>query len=240
MVKSEIRRFVFDGVDFCYELKRKRIKNLYITVKGDGTACVSAPLSVPICDIEKLLKAKRQNIVGAIQRQSFLPTLWVDEDSHEVCLYGKRRRYAVTDGKNGVDITDDCVTVTCDGADRTKAAIIYVRAIKKDFQRLAMQICDQTYVDFCDRVSKFPTIKFRDMVSRWGSCRSRDGVITLSFGLAIAPPQCIRYVIAHEFSHLLCPDHSKRFYAVLASVLPEHKTLRSALKNFRLQKPFIT
>lgn len=51
-----------------------------------------------------------------------------------------------------------------------------------------------------------------DPVSRWGSCSS-SGAIRYSWRLILAPPEVLRFVVAHEVAHRLHMDHSAAFKA---------------------------
>ncbi|MFN2388866.1 MAG: M48 family metallopeptidase [Actinomycetota bacterium] len=51
--------------------------------------------------------------------------------------------------------------------------------------------------------------------SRWGSCSPAEGSIRLSVALADHPAWVRDYVIVHELAHLLVPDHSERFWALV-------------------------
>lgn len=53
MSKGAVRRLIIEGSEIEYELIRKRIRNIYFSVKGGGKVLVSAPASVPICYVEK-------------------------------------------------------------------------------------------------------------------------------------------------------------------------------------------
>ena len=54
----------------------------------------------------------------------------------------------------------------------------------------------------------------KDTRSRWGSC-SISGVVSLSWRLAFAPPEVMRYVIIHECCHLAQMNHSAEFWALV-------------------------
>lgn len=66
--------------------------------------------------------------------------------------------------------------------------------------------------------------------TRWGSARS-DGSIRLNWRLMHYAPQVIDYVVVHELSHLRHMDHSPRFWATVASVLPDYRALRQQLRD---------
>jgi len=68
------------------------------------------------------------------------------------------------------------------------------------------------------------------MKSRWGSC-STHGAITLNLNLVQASAPLIDYVIVHELCHLREFNHSPRFWALVASVIPDWKTRRKALNR---------
>jgi predicted metal-dependent hydrolase len=61
------------------------------------------------------------------------------------------------------------------------------------------------------------TISSRDTTSRWGSCSS-SGCISLSWRLALAPPEVMRYVIMHELAHKKYMDHSSAFWRTVSEL----------------------
>jgi len=65
--------------------------------------------------------------------------------------------------------------------------------------------------------------------SRWGSCSAR-GNISLSYKLLFLSPAVRDYVIVHELCHLRELNHSARFWALVAAVLPEWRELRQELR----------
>ena len=73
-------------------------------------------------------------------------------------------------------------------------------------------------------------IALRDTRSRWGSCTS-DGRLMFSWRLAMAPPEVLDYVAAHEVAHLRHMDHSPAFWATVETLLPGHARLRSWLRQ---------
>lgn len=52
---------------------------------------------------------------------------------------------------------------------------------------------------------------------RWGSCTPATGTIRISTRLKGMPHWVLDYVLLHELAHLITPDHSPQFWALLES-----------------------
>ena len=102
-----------------------------------------------------------------------------------------------------------------------------------------MSICKDTIQSLCDAIYpkfqkygvSYPTIRYRSMVSRWGSCQPKRGVLTFNYALVEAPISCIEYVVVHEFTHFLQPNHSKTFYQQLAMFMPDWEERKKILEK---------
>ena len=79
-------------------------------------------------------------------------------------------------------------------------------------------------------LSKVDT-NYKKLKSRYGSCQTIAKTITLNLFLARLDEIYLRYVLIHEYCHLIHPDHSKKFYACLEKVIPEHKTIQKSLRK---------
>jgi predicted metal-dependent hydrolase len=64
--------------------------------------------------------------------------------------------------------------------------------------------------------------------TRWGSC-STSGTISLNAAALLRPRAEMRYVIIHELCHLQHMNHSKRFWKLVESFVPEYKSLEKTL-----------
>ena len=77
-------------------------------------------------------------------------------------------------------------------------------------------------------VEDIPSFKIITMKKRWGSC-SAKGNLVFNMHLVKAPKECIDYVILHELCHIAEHNHSKRFWNLLTSVMPEWKEVKIQL-----------
>jgi hypothetical protein len=74
----------------------------------------------------------------------------------------------------------------------------------------------------------------RDPRSRWGSA-SREGRLSFSWRLVLAPPQALETVVVHELAHLRVFGHGPRFWALVASRRPDHVEWRRWLAAHSLE-----
>ena len=73
-------------------------------------------------------------------------------------------------------------------------------------------------------------ISIREQKTRWGSCSSK-GNLNFNWRLIFAPPEVLDYVVVHELAHRKEMNHSKAFYAIVESVLPDYKKSRRWLRE---------
>lgn len=76
----------------------------------------------------------------------------------------------------------------------------------------------------------YTSITVRDQKSRWGSCSSR-GTLSFNYRLIFAPPRVLDYVVVHELCHLTHMNHSKDFWSMVASVMPDYKIYKKWLRE---------
>ncbi|MDO5369735.1 M48 family metallopeptidase [Paracoccus sp. (in: a-proteobacteria)] len=77
---------------------------------------------------------------------------------------------------------------------------------------------------------RFAAITLRDTRSRWGSC-THGGRLMYSWRLAMAPPEVLDYVAAHEVAHLAHMDHSAAFWATVTRLYPGFAQPRAWLRQ---------
>lgn len=106
---------------------------------------------------------------------------------------------------------------------------------EEELKTFITEYCQKVYPYYKERGIEYPEIRFRRMVSRWGSCHTARHILTFSTNLMYAPPECIEYVVLHEFSHFFAPNHSDDFYAALIKVCPDYKRKRKILKEIRIR-----
>jgi predicted metal-dependent hydrolase len=228
-----------------YTLERKKVKNINLRIRSDGSVYVSANLSVPEGVIEAFLAKKAEYILSALDKYSAI-TKYADTDHDFITgesfgYLGKNLRLVVICAEKN-NVSSDGVHLTlCLASSDNKT--IRNKLINKWYDRQCRTVFNEvmttTYPTFQKYGVSMPKLKLRDMTSRWGSCHPKRGVITLNKRLIEAPRNCIEYVVMHEFTHFLHSNHSKQFYNVLSALMPdwkERKHLLESVSNLPVQK----
>ena len=74
------------------------------------------------------------------------------------------------------------------------------------------------------------SVKITSAKTRFGSCSSKNA-LCFSLYLCLYPSEAIDYVVVHELAHIKEMNHSRNFYKVVESVLPDYKERQRMLKN---------
>ena len=72
------------------------------------------------------------------------------------------------------------------------------------------------------------------MKTRWGSCNPQARHIRLNTELVKKPKELLEYVVVHEMAHLIAPNHSERFVALLDAHIPAWREAQAELNALPL------
>ncbi len=80
----------------------------------------------------------------------------------------------------------------------------------------------------------FNKISIKNQRTRWGSCSSR-GNLNFNYKIVLLPERLADYIIVHELCHLRELNHSKKFWDLVAQVVPDYAERKNDLKKIRIQ-----
>lgn len=229
------KTIILSGQRIEYNLTRKKVKNINLRIKSDGSVNVSANNRVSAEYIERFLLIHEDFILNALERfeakKANMPKPQSFECGELVAVLGRKVPLIVVKSSKNVASfqKEDLMLAVKDIND--------IEAKRKTLDKFLRELCRETVMGLCLKVYSifkdynvdFPEIKYRAMVSRWGSCQSQGGILTFNYALVHAPLPCIEYVVMHEFTHFLHPDHSKAFYDRLTAFMPDWKNRKQAL-----------
>lgn len=232
-----IKTINLNGRGISYRLERKNVKNINLRIKADQSITVSASVRVSDNVIEEFLRAKAEYILRALDHYAEIakyapkPKQYVDGESFKIL--GHDRRLRVVQGKrNAIESDESYITLMVkDPADLELKKKTMDRWMKNYCKEILLAVCESVYPKFQKYGVEFPELRFRNMVSRWGSCQPKRRILTFNIALIEAPLSCIEYVVTHEFTHFLQPNHSKKFYHQLAMFMPDWQERKKILEK---------
>jgi predicted metal-dependent hydrolase len=228
------RTIALAGVDVPYLLKTSaRARRLRLVIRPSSGLEVVVPQGAGIPWIEGVLREKAAWITTTLARmaeQVVVPPPPLVEGRMLSYLGEPVRlslRTGVPPGRYRAVLRDGMLTLTVASlAEETVRGALetwYRRQARTVFpERLTR--CNAAYGFTYQRVA------IKDQKSRWGSC-SRKGNLNFNWRLLLAPLPVLDYVVYHELAHLKEPNHSPRFWALVARACPAYREHRRWLKQ---------
>jgi len=104
-------------------------------------------------------------------------------------------------------------------------------AVQAWLQRQARRLFEERCAHFAPRLNvRVKRLSLSSAATRWGSASS-DGSIWLHWRLIHFTLPVIDYVVAHELAHLREMNHSRAFWDVVRSVVPDYQRVRRVLDD---------
>lgn len=215
-------------------LIRKNVKNVRVTVlPPNGDVRVTAPVRCPESLIRAFLTEKADWIrahAEQIKRQhQNEPRAFATGET--VRLFGSVYTLLVLENqkKNGVALDADRIVLSLKGVPAPEKREAVLNAWLREC--LQTEIA-HTLPQWSARTGLVPSgWTVRSMTSRWGSCNTGTGKITLNLQLVHFPPVCLDYVILHELCHLRVRGHGPDFKALLDAYMPDWKARKKLLNG---------
>lgn len=218
-----------DGQTIAYQLDLRVRRTIGLKITAEGLV-VHAPKRINASQLQQVLLQKAswiQQKLALRENNQVSPMQWLD---------GEPLMFM------GQDIVLSLQHHATNKAVTLQGNQLLVRSPQIDQQafvsrKVLQWFAQQALPDFKRRVEliaaqmgeKVSGVALSNARSRWGSCNSRKQ-IRLNWRLIQAPPHIIQYVICHEMAHLKEMNHSARFYAVQASLFPNHVQAEKELK----------
>ena len=216
-----------------YTLTIKDVKNINLRIGRDGSISVSANRKTPFKKVDEFVAANADKIKNYLQKAEtqtemrLIPETF--KNGAEFYFLGEKRFIATTD-KDDSYLDGNTLYLTNK----------YNNDVGKAFRKWLSDVTVETLCKYVDMVYKqfekynvpYPRIAIKPMKSEWGNCYPTKVKITLNMYLMATPPDCIYYVVVHEFAHFLHPNHSKYFWAVVAQFVPDYKEKRKEMKKY--------
>lgn len=215
-------------------IERKKVKNINLRVR-ENKIYVSANKKVPegfIFDfinrnvefIEKSINKDRKKLRYSISNLQENP-------QGKIFLFGNCYAYKFIESNiKNIEVTENTITIYSPNTQVAQGVL--EGYLKESLSEYVGAINTKIYSIFKNYGVEKPDINFRKMKSRWGSCYYNKKKIFLNTALVTSPKECIEYVLFHEYTHFLYPNHQKEFYSFLSKYVPDYKLIKNHLNTF--------
>lgn len=226
------RRVLADGEEICFLFERKRVKNINLRVRRDGTVSVSAPSRVPLSEVDAFVRTNAPFIRRARERVRATPTPRPLCEGDVVYYFGAPHSLTLAVGARALVFADGEALLSLpkptDNVEQAYFSLLGELLLPVLHARCAA--FEAAHPRFAGKVREISVKRMRTM---WGNCRPKTGKLTFSTLLATVPLPLVDSVVAHEYVHFLHADHSTAFHLALEAVSPNHRALARALTDTR-------
>lgn len=222
--------------EIAYTVARsKRRRTIGLKIGGEGLV-ITLPSNLGLHHAERAAREKEGWILDRLERAArrARPALkgvdgemigWLGGELTLVVGSHAKARTLVARGPERLEVRVD------ERLDAEMAASTVRRALHRWRKDEALALMTPKLEHYAERLgARRPKVLVREQAARWGSCSS-DGSIRMNARLVHFDEALIDYVCAHEACHLLVMDHSARFHALMAELMPDHKRLRRRMRE---------
>ena len=207
-----------NGINYNIEIeKKKTTKNTYIRVKDDLTIYVTTNIFTSDRQIAKLLEKNYSSICKMIEKQK------IKNSNNENFNYLGKNYDIVYSEYYDISFGNDKVFMNKN--------IDIDKWYKKQAKIIFKEHLDKMYNNFSKSIP-YPSLKIRKMTTRWGVCNTKLKTVTLNLELIKRDTKYLDYVIVHELSHLIHPNHSKSFWSLVEENCKNYKQIKKEMKEF--------
>lgn len=195
---------------------KKRQKNTYLRVKEDGIYITTNYLTTN----KYILNLLRENENKIIKMQEHLKK---KQEYNQDFFYLGKKYNIVKSNLEDIVVGDSTILV--------RDELILNKWLVKQARIIFKENLDEIYKIFPVEIP-YPSLTIRKMKTRWGVCNTRIKKITLNLELIKKDKKYLDYVIVHELSHLVYPNHGSDFWHLVSILVPNYKVLRKELNSY--------
>ena len=216
--------------DFNLLIKRTRRKKTLSIIIRDQKVILSAPKYVSDQEINKILESKFAWIQKKLTIEKKDLKLYKKYyTSGEIFLYLGKEYYLdiKKNTKSDIYISHNKLIIETTNFDDNNFVKNEIRSwyMKKAKERI--ELIHKHYEIIMNLKSN--KLIFGEYKSKWGSCNIKK-VISYDWRIIMSPITVINYIVVHEISHILHPNHSKYFWSLVEKYIKDYKEPRKWLR----------
>lgn len=216
------------------EIVVKKVKNITLRVTKEGTIRITCNSYVSSKQIRDFVYEKEDWILKSLEKMEQREADSKSKLGEKVIyLFGEPFEAVYSLGKRNrlqIDVARKLAYFEVTEAFVENVGKAYDKAAKEYLSNWVQE--NRTFFDNMiqkNGVHTPVTINIRKMKGKWGVCYPGRGEIRLNTSLMHYSEKARRYVLLHEYAHMLEANHSKRFYAIVQRYMPDYKEVMKEL-----------
>ena len=225
----------YQNKTIAYTINKAKIKNIYITIEN-GEVVIKAPWYTTRNQIQEVVESKRDWIMKKLEEYNVSPRKAKEyEDGEKFQILGESYYLNIyyKDINNAIlNVENEKIEIILP---LSYAEEDNIEQIKKMIDKMYYMIAEKEVESAMEKTRKMVGLapeeyKIKKIKYAWGTCSSRK-VITINQNLMMYSRKAIEYVVLHEICHLKYMNHSKKFWEMVESYMPDYKEAEKELKK---------
>jgi predicted metal-dependent hydrolase len=214
------------SLDINYNIIRRKVKNIRISVNKDKEVKVIIPFKYPLSELNRLLENREDWIKKKLEHFDNLKNIFFNLRENEILYLGKKYSFILKPEMKNYFQIDEAEMKIYSGTDLLNKRI-QEHWLKQEAKRI---IEERIKLINKDEKYNYNKIYIRTQKTKWGNCSGKKN-ISFNWRLVKSPLDVVDYLIAHEFTHLEEMNHSKMFWYKLSLVCPNYYESNKWLKK---------
>jgi predicted metal-dependent hydrolase len=211
-----------------YRIVYSKRKTIGVSVERDASVVVHAPVGTPEAKIRDAVQAKHFWLYQKVRHKQKYPSHTTRKEfvTGESILYlGRNYRLRLTDEQ--IPAVEFHSGFYVSRHQRTHAA----RLLREWYVKQAQEKLPAKARAFAQALGvTFNRILISELRVRWGSCTPKSN-LNFNWRIMKAPIFVIDYLIVHELTHLLEPNHTPHFWNIVSVQVPRYEAAKEWLRD---------
>lgn len=211
-----------------YKLIYSKRKTLNISVERDRSIIVRAPINTSKEKIDEIIEKKKLWLFDKIKHGKKYPEHKNQKEfvSGETLLYlGKNYKLNIIEKEiKGIEFN---YNFSISKKNQNKAYKLF----KEWYKEKAKIKINKIAKEYSEHIGvKYNKILISDIKYRWGSCTPKNN-LNFNWRLIKAPMYVLKYIVIHELTHLIEPNHTPEFWNIVSIQHPGYEKAKNWLKE---------
>ncbi|MBE7411720.1 MAG: M48 family metallopeptidase [Leptospiraceae bacterium] len=221
-------------IPFEYKLIRRRgHKNISISVYRDRRVIVTVDRNITNSQLREFIEEKTSWVksrINSLPPEKKSPQF---KDGQKFLFANQLYELKICNSNvNSIEYENSCLFVKVKNKLKENERSQMIKQLMIVFcKRMMKVLVAEKIQNYKNLIGKEPNnIRIKDCKTKWGSASSL-GNLNFHWKILLLPENIQNYIILHEMTHLIHPNHSKEFYTFLEKVYPDRKDAELWLKK---------